>query len=195
MHYALDDYIMDVAQNAIEAGARRVVLDIVEARGRVGVRVADDGAGMTAEELARATDPFYTDGTKHARRKVGLGLPFLVQAIEATGGTWSIDSEKGKGTTVDFSFPIEHPDVPPLVDAPGLVLSLMAYEGDFELEARRIREVPGAPRIEWRVSRSELSEALGGLDGAESLTLAKAFLESQEAEADSAAAPGADAER
>jgi hypothetical protein len=44
---------------------------------------------MTAEELQRALDPFHTDGIKHPHRKVGLGLPFLVQTAEhaAVDGT------------------------------------------------------------------------------------------------------------
>ncbi len=180
MHYALGDYVLDVAQNAIEAGARTVGLEIAEADGRVEVRVTDDGRGMDAGELARATDPFYTDGSKHARRKVGLGLPFLVQAVEQAGGTWSLESEKGRGTDVRFAFPLGHPDTPPLADVPGLVLCLMAYEGAFELLVRRRRELPGLPPLDWSVSRSELADAAGDLGGAEALVLARAFLESQE---------------
>ena len=37
---------------------------------------------MTDEELKKAVDPFYTDGLKHKKRKVGLGLPFMIQAVQ-----------------------------------------------------------------------------------------------------------------
>ncbi|HOX48159.1 MAG TPA: sensor histidine kinase, partial [Spirochaetales bacterium] len=80
MHYSLGDYVLDIAQNAVESGAGTVRIDFAETEESFSVAVADDGVGMAEEELARALDPFYTDGKKHARRKVGLGLPFLVQA-------------------------------------------------------------------------------------------------------------------
>lgn len=182
MHRDFGDYVLDVVQNAVEAGARRIGLRIVEAGGRVEVLVEDDGHGMDRDGLSRALDPFHTDGTKHANRKVGLGLPFLVQAVEAAGGTWAVESEKGRGTSVRYAFPLDHPDSPPLGDLPGLVLSLMAFEGDYELEVTRIRNLPGTSRLEWSARRSELAEAVGGFRDAESLSLAKAFLESQEAD-------------
>ncbi|MBN1243348.1 MAG: ATP-binding protein [Spirochaetales bacterium] len=181
MHRDFGDYVLDVVQNAVEAGARNIGLRIVEADGRVEVLVGDDGRGMDRDEISRALDPFHTDGTKHSKRKVGLGLPFMVQAVEAAGGTWGVESEKGKGTTVRFGFPLDHPDAPPVGDLPGLVLSLMAFEGGYELEVSRTRDLPGKSRLEWSACRSELAEAAGGLRDAESLALAKAFLESQEA--------------
>ena len=97
MHFGLGDYVLDIAQNAVEAGSVAVVVDLDETVDAFRVSVSDDGRGMTAEERARALDPFYTDGTKHVKRKVGLGLPFLVQAVDLAGGRWTIESEKGRG--------------------------------------------------------------------------------------------------
>jgi hypothetical protein len=41
---------------------------------------------MTPAILKKIQDPFFTDGTKHIKRKVGLGIPFLMQAVSLSGG-------------------------------------------------------------------------------------------------------------
>ncbi|MHB0898410.1 MAG: ATP-binding protein, partial [Spirochaetales bacterium] len=100
MHYEIVDFVIDIAQNSCEASAKTVEVSFEEDEKSLGIRVMDDGKGMDAEELARGLDPFVTDGGKHPGRKVGLGLPFLKQAIEINGGQFSIHSEKGRGTEV-----------------------------------------------------------------------------------------------
>ncbi len=85
MHYTLCDYILDIVQNAIEAGSSDTELTIHETPSSLLVTVADTGRGMDAGELEKAKDPFYTDGKKHPGRRVGLGLPFLIQASVADG--------------------------------------------------------------------------------------------------------------
>jgi hypothetical protein len=181
MHFALCDFILDVTQNSVEAGARNIELDLTEEDGKISVRVADDGCGMTEEEKARALDPFYTDGTKHARRKVGLGLPFLVQAVEAVAGEWSLESEKGEGTTLRFSFPADHVDTPPLGDVPGLFRAVLSFAEGCEMRIRRYRAAGVAGQgLEYELLRSELEEAVGNLSEASSLILLGCYLESQE---------------
>ncbi|MDH7569655.1 MAG: ATP-binding protein, partial [Armatimonadota bacterium] len=72
----LSEHLLDLVYNSVEAGARRVEMEVVEdtRADRLTLRVADDGRGMTAEEQRRALDPFYTT---RATRRVGLGLPLL----------------------------------------------------------------------------------------------------------------------
>jgi DNA mismatch repair ATPase MutL len=82
VHFTIGDYVLDIAQNAIEAGARTIVVELDEKADCTSVRVTDDGCGMSEDEKTRALDPFYTDGIKHKNRRVGLGIPFLVQAVE-----------------------------------------------------------------------------------------------------------------
>ncbi|MGA2546202.1 MAG: ATP-binding protein [Rectinemataceae bacterium] len=175
MHFGLGDYVLDIAQNAVEAGSDEVVVDMDETVDAFRVSVSDDGRGMTAEERARALDPFYTDGTKHAKRKVGLGLPFLVQAVDLAGGRWTIESEKGRGTKVEFSFPAACVDSPPTGDIPSLLLGLICLPGDYEMIVRR-----RSPRGSYELRRSEISEAIGGLERASSLALLKDYLTSLE---------------
>ncbi len=182
MHFCLCDFVLDITQNAVEAGARNIELDLFEGEGRISVRVSDDGGGMTEEERARALDPFHTDGTKHPGRKVGLGLPFLVQGVQAAGGSWSIESRRGKGTTVSFSFPADHVDTPPLGDVAGLFRSVLAFDGAYGMRIRRRREAGfgGREGTEYELSRSELEEAAGNFSEASSLILLGRYLESLE---------------
>jgi len=175
MHYGLGDYVLDITQNAVESGAGEVTVDLDESESGFRVVVRDNGRGMTAEQRARALDPFYTDGTKHAKRKVGLGLPFLVQAVELAGGRWSIESEKGVGTKVEFDFPAASVDSPPTGDLASLEFGLLCLPGDYEMIVRR-----NGPRGSYELKRSELAEAVGGLERASSLALLKDYLSSME---------------
>jgi hypothetical protein len=179
MHYALCDFVLDIVQNSIEAGSCTVRLDFDESERRYSVRVTDDGCGMTESQKARALDPFYTDGTKHAKRRVGLGLPFLVQAVEQAGGTFSIESAKGLGTRVAFGFPKDNVDCPPLGDLTGLFRAALCFPGDHEMLISRKK--PGRDEA-YELTRSELAEAIGDLERVSSLVMLGDFLESQEEE-------------
>lgn len=177
MHAALVDYVTDVVQNAVEAGATRVAVDWCAGPDEVSVTVEDNGKGMDAAQVRRARDPFYSEPGKHRQRRVGLGLPLLVQAAESTGGSVTVTSQPGHGTTVRFAFDPRHVDAPPTGDVPACLLGLMAFPGDYELAVRR-----QTPAAEYRVSRSELGEALGELASVASLTLARDYLRSLEAD-------------
>ena len=177
MHATLCDYLADIAQNAIEAGATVIEVDVGEDGEQVKVRVSDNGKGMDAATQARIWDPFYSEAGKHARRRVGLGLPLLRQAVEATGGSLALDSVPGVGTTVCFTLPARHLDTPPLGDFPGTLLGLMTHDGVYDLRYRRTRAARS-----YAVSRAALTEALGDLRRAENLVLARDFLRGQEAD-------------
>lgn len=177
MHFAVCDFLLDLVQNSVEAGARTIAVEVIEEGSWLAAGVTDDGKGMGPEELERAKDPFYTDGVKHARRKVGLGIPFLLQALGQAGGDYELRSEKGKGTAFRFRFPAEGVDTPPLGDLPGFWLSACCFDGAYELLMRRRDASRG---LAYELRRSELLEAVGELDDAGALVLAEAFLRSQE---------------
>lgn len=141
------------------------------------MRVVDKGCGMNPEELRKAQDPFYTDGVKHPHRKVGLGLPLLIQTTEMIGGRFEITSEKDRGTTVQAVFPLENVDTPPEGDWAGTLSQLMALPGTFEAEVHR-----STPAGSYQIRRSELQEALGSLEDLEALGLLKDFFLSAEAD-------------
>ena len=175
MHATIADVIADTAQNSIEAGAKKVSVSLVEDGKTVSVEIADNGKGMPPEIVKRAFDPFYTEPGKHDKRKVGLGLPILKQLCDATDGGVSLESEQGKGTTLRYHFAAGHLDLPPMGDLANMLLTLFNYPGDFDLVFKHAK---GAEVYE--ISRSELADAVGGLDSVEGLSLAKEFLVSQE---------------
>lgn len=147
--------ILDVAENSTRAGASlvQITVDTDTKADHLTVTIADDGCGMTAEQAARVTDPFYTSRTT---RKVGLGVPFFKLAAESTGGSFSISSEPGVGTTVTADFVLSHIDRMPLGDITSTIHQLIVYHPDteflyrylydgnsFELDTRQFREILG----------------------------------------------------
>lgn len=177
MHPTICDHVLDVVQNACEAGAAEVRLAARREGARLEVVVVDDGKGMDAATSARALDPFWSDGAKHPGRKQGLGLPFLKQAAEQAGGGLEIASAPGRGTTVRFWFDMDNVDAPPEGDWAGTLAALMNGAEGRELAVRREREGRS-----YEARRSELAEALGGLDSAGSVGLLKAYFSSNETE-------------
>jgi|Deesub1362A_J573_1020465.scaffolds.fasta_scaffold00684_15 PAS domain S-box-containing protein len=69
--------------------------------------VADEGIGMTEEEVREVFKPFFRTGESQKRmiRGTGLGLPVTKGFIEGMGGKIWVESEKGKGTKFYFEIP------------------------------------------------------------------------------------------
>jgi hypothetical protein len=175
VQYSVCDYLLDLIQNSVESGASVITLDLLESDDQLEVCIGDDGCGMDNTTLGRVKDPFFTNGEKHSARSVGLGIPFIIQAVEATGGSFDIKSEKGTGTSLYFSFFKGHIDMPPVGDLPGVFRSLMLFDSDYDLLVHR-KNIGKS----YRVSRSELHEALGDFTDSQSLVLLKDFFSSQE---------------
>lgn len=184
MHYCVCDFALDIVQNACESRASRVGLQIRETGDELDVTVTDNGRGMDEETRIRALDPFRSGGAKHPGRKVGLGLPFLIQAVDAAHGRWSLQTAPGRGTTVRFSFPKADIDSPPTGDIPGLFLAALCLPGvpDMDMDIVRTRVSASGETLGYRLDKRELAEAAGGLERASSLAIIKEFLGSQEKE-------------
>ena len=69
------------------------------------LEVTDTGHGIKKEEIGLIFDPFFT--TKEAGRGTGLGLSVTYSIIEGHGGTISVRSEEGKGTTFTVELPVK----------------------------------------------------------------------------------------
>jgi hypothetical protein len=186
LHFTLADLVSDIAQNGAESGAEVVELEVKETggggkseqnSGEFRFTVRDNGKGMSQEELKRAQDPFFTDGIKHPHRKVGLGLPFLMQTAEQSGGGWEMKSEKGKGTEICAWFDTANVDMPPIGDISGMFRTILLFPGPKEIVIRRSSENKG---IDYELRKTELVEALGGLEDTESLLLLNRYLHSEE---------------
>jgi PAS domain S-box-containing protein len=68
------------------------------------VEVADTGAGIAPEHLARIYDPFFT--TKGEGRGTGLGLSVTYGIVQEHGGTLACESEPGQGTRFRLALPL-----------------------------------------------------------------------------------------
>jgi signal transduction histidine kinase len=98
------DHLLDNAVAYTGAGGR-VLIKGLDRGDEVEIVVSDNGEGMSAEECARAFDPFHSGGKAERRSGLGLGLPLTRQFIEAHGGTISLTSEPDHGTTVVVRLP------------------------------------------------------------------------------------------
>jgi len=124
-------HILDIAENALRADATtiEIILSRDVAADLLTLEIKDDGRGMDRETLTRVRDPFFTTKGK----KTGLGIPFLTQAAEQTGGRVTIESAPEKGTQVMAEFHWGHIDRPALGDVGGTVVTLLAGHPDVRV--------------------------------------------------------------
>jgi len=117
-------HLLDIAENSAAAGGKNISVHVLEnlAQDRLTVSVIDDGRGMDAATLEQVQDPFYTTRTT---RSVGLGIPLLKLAAEQADGSFSLQSEPGKGTWVEAEFRHSHIDRMPIGDLSATFLTLL----------------------------------------------------------------------
>jgi hypothetical protein len=77
---------------------------------------------MDAATAQRVQDPFYTTRTT---RNVGLGIPLLKLAAEMADGSFSLQSEPGRGAWVEAEFRHSHIDRMPLGDLSSTFMTLL----------------------------------------------------------------------
>ena len=145
--------VLDIVNNSIRANANliEITVSIHRKSDTLSIEIADNGCGMTEEELKRVQDPFYTTRTT---RGVGLGIPFFQQAALSTGGSFAIKSKPRIGTRVTAIFGLSHIDRMPLGDMNSTIYTLImanrqidflyTYVFDdrqFHLDTRELREI------------------------------------------------------
>lgn len=150
-------HLLDLAQNSIKAGASLVTMRIeVDEAGWLTFTLGDDGCGMSEELLKRVTSPFATTRTT---RKVGLGIPMMMENAQRAGGDMTITSKVGEGTTLTVTYDTRNIDSLPLGDLAGTVLSLILVNPDrpdFLFEAK-------SPRGEGSFDTREVRAVLCGV--------------------------------
>jgi two-component system sensor histidine kinase RegB len=96
--------VANLLQNALQASSDPVQLAAATtADGHIRLTVTDRGGGMSPEHLGRAGEPFFT--TKPAGAGTGLGLFVARSSIEQLGGSLSLASSPGRGTTATIVLP------------------------------------------------------------------------------------------
>jgi signal transduction histidine kinase len=75
------------------------------------IKIADTGAGITPESLAKLFQPFQQAGDQYTRRGegTGLGLWISLQFVKLHGGTLHLESQPGAGTTAVLRLPVKQP--------------------------------------------------------------------------------------
>jgi PAS domain S-box-containing protein len=98
--------LVNAAQAIPEGDPGAHVIRLSAARsteGGVAISVQDSGAGIAPAHLARVFDPFFT--TKPVGLGTGLGLWVCQNIVTALGGSLSVESELGRGTTFRVVLP------------------------------------------------------------------------------------------
>lgn len=100
------DVVGNLIDNALKYAPGSAVGVVVRATdGFVHVCVTDDGPGMSPELRARAFERFSRGETAGAIPGSGLGLAIVETAVQRAGGSLSLRTAVGKGTSVDLRFP------------------------------------------------------------------------------------------
>jgi len=105
LHQVLVNMLVN-AQHAMrrQTQPRRLAVRVRPGGGRVRVEIADTGRGIPPEVLARIFEPFFT--TKPTGEGTGLGLSLCRSIVEDHGGTITVESLPGRGTTFGIELPV-----------------------------------------------------------------------------------------
>jgi len=109
-YFQMQQVFMNIIINAeyfINEAHGRGTLTITTQKENSTIRIsfADDGSGITPENLNRIFDPFFT--TKEAGKGTGLGLSICHSIVAEHGGQIYVRSQLGKGTTIFIELPIK----------------------------------------------------------------------------------------
>ena len=149
--------ILDIANNSIRAGADLIIIEvrIFSKKDILTIRITDNGCGLTDEQISKVEDPFFT--TRNTR-DVGLGIPFLKQATEITGGSMLIKSIPNKSTTINAFFGLSHIDRMPLGDICSSIYTLILANKNLDFHY-----IYGCDGKEYQIDTRSLRLILGDI--------------------------------
>lgn len=128
----LSMHILDIAMNSISAKSKliEIIIEDSEKNNSIKIVLKDDGQGMSYETQKKVIDPFFTT---RATRKVGLGIPLLKETCERCNGYFNINSEIGKGTTVECLLERNNIDRAPIGNMDDTIITIINSLNDCEL--------------------------------------------------------------
>lgn len=105
----LQQVFLNIIDNAIDAVGKSGMIEIETGHdparnSEVFIRIKDNGPGIPKELIAKIFDPFFT--TKNQTEGTGLGLSISYSIIEKLGGTITVKSDEGKGTSFVIYIPV-----------------------------------------------------------------------------------------
>lgn len=97
---------VNLATNAVQAMEKGGTLKVStkKTKGFVEVSFKDTGLGITKETIKKIFTPFFTTKAKG----MGMGLPICKRFVEGHGGSITVESEEGKGSTFTVRLPIQN---------------------------------------------------------------------------------------
>ena len=87
------------------AGIVLLLVSLSAGHGGLCISVADEGPGVPEEVLENLFDPFFQVNSPAQQEGTGLGLSIVKRLVEGMGGSVSIDSRLGRGTTLHVILP------------------------------------------------------------------------------------------
>lgn len=102
----LEQVVLNLIENACQAlpdGGGAIMLSTWSMEGRACLCVRDTGSGVSADDLAHLTEPFFT--TRAECGGSGLGLSIVNRIVQGHGGELEIESQPGRGTSVTVRIP------------------------------------------------------------------------------------------
>jgi signal transduction histidine kinase len=105
----LEELLTNIFENSVKYSQDdcRIIIDAEQTNDFVKISIADNGIGMTKEQIERIFDEFYkADSARHDIQNTGLGMSICKRIVEKHGGSiWVESPGPGKGTTVFFTLP------------------------------------------------------------------------------------------
>tara|TARA_R110002096_G_scaffold436051_2_gene666291 strand:+ start:34223 stop:36106 length:1884 start_codon:yes stop_codon:yes gene_type:complete len=99
----LVNLLVNAAQASVGQGPHKITVECVVVEGKQVIEVSDTGTGIDAASLERIFDPLYT--TKEVGQGTGLGLYVCRGIVQEAGGSISVKSVQGVGTTFSLELP------------------------------------------------------------------------------------------
>ena len=101
--------MQNLLQNAYKYGREngRITLSLKREGNMAALRVADDGIGIASEDLDKIWQRFWqADASRGEDGGSGLGLAMVREMAEFQGGTASVESTLGEGSTFTVTIPL-----------------------------------------------------------------------------------------
>jgi len=108
LHHALVNLVRNAIQAMPTGGTVTVSAQPAPGDGQFLLTISDTGVGLTAEDLKRLGEPFFTQRSGG----VGLGFALARRIVTEHGGTLDASSTPGRGTTVAIRLPAQVLDPP-----------------------------------------------------------------------------------
>ena len=101
----MESAVTNLVANALRYAKTSVTLRLRDTGDRIAFEIADDGPGMSAEDLGHVFDRFAQASTAEKKGGTGLGLAIVRETARLHGGAAEAESELGRGTTVRITLP------------------------------------------------------------------------------------------